>query len=109
MSASSPRRLLFLLLVVGLAFPSHAAASSWDFGNFLEKAGGFFWALWSPVGCEIEPNGGCGTSPRLAPRDSGCEINPDGLCASEPAQEGSGGFVFGETGCVILPDGRCGA
>ncbi|MEP7011555.1 MAG: hypothetical protein ABJC13_14630 [Acidobacteriota bacterium] len=95
MSASSPRRLPLLLLVVVLAFPTQASAAPWDLGNLLAKAGRFFSALWAPSGCEIEPSGRRGASPdgRSAsdsgrPRSKpplgevGCEINPNGLCGT---------------------------
>ncbi len=88
MSSSSPRRLLFLLLVVGLAFPHHASAAPWALGNLLAKAGSFLSALWAPVAHEIHPNGGR---------------------ASGAAPVRSNGPAVGDTGCVILPDGRCGA
>ena len=100
-SSASPRRLMFLLLVVGLAFPSHASAATWDFGNLFAKAGGFFSALWTPIRCEIESSGNCGTRPQVAPRSRGCEMNPDGHCASAPT------LVIGDYGCEIEPDGRC--
>jgi len=82
-SSASPRRLLFVLLVVGLAFPSHASAASWDFGNLFAKAREYLSALWPPA--EYVPN----------PR---------------PTRGGDNGkHLLANTGCVILPDGRCGA
>ncbi len=86
MSASSPRRLSFWLLIVGLTIPSQASAAPWDLGNLLARAGGYFSALLGQAGCVIEP--------------SGCR-------AASP--EGKSKPVMGDTGCVILPDGRCGA
>jgi hypothetical protein len=83
MSASSPRRLLLVLLVVGLAFPSHASAASWDFGNLFAKAREFFSTLWTPAG----------SAPDAWPRQGG----------------DNGKHLLADTGCVILPDGRCGA
>jgi hypothetical protein len=83
MSASSPRRLLFLLLVVSLAFPSHASAATWDFGNLLAKARELFSTLWTSE-----------------------ESAPD----AKPVRRGAyGKHLLADTGCVILPDGRCGA
>ncbi|HEV7671673.1 MAG TPA: hypothetical protein VGS22_24390 [Thermoanaerobaculia bacterium] len=108
MSASSPRRLLLLLLVVGLAFPSHAAAAPWDFGNLLAKAGGFFSALWAPVGYVIEPDGRYGEKPIPVSKEVGCEIMPDGNCASTLAREKKNTPVLSDVGCEILPGGLCG-
>jgi len=108
MSASSPRRLPLLLLLVGLAVPSHASAAPWDFGKLLAKAGGYFSALWAPVGCEILPGGRCDASSQVAPSDIGCELEPDGRCASGPVREKDGSPPLGDVGCEILPDGRCG-
>ena len=109
MSASSFRRLPFLLLVVGLAFPSHASAMSWDFGNLIAKAQGFFSALWGPSGCEMNPDGRCGAAPSPVLRDHGCELDPDGRYASTPVQSRKGDTVNSDVGCEIMPDGRCGA
>jgi hypothetical protein len=107
MSASSFRRLPFLFLVAALAFPSQAAAVTWDLGNLLSKAQGIFSALWAPVGCEIEPSGRCGAAPSPVLREHGCEINSDGRCASGPASGGNRQPLLGEIGCEIEPDGRC--
>jgi|SRR6185295_2562057 len=105
MSASSFRRLPFLLLVAALAFPNQASAAPWDFGNLLGKVGGFFSSLWGPSGCEINPDGRCGASPSTVLGNHGCEIMPDGSCAPAPAQGGS--TLLGDHGCEINPDGRC--
>jgi hypothetical protein len=108
MSASSPRRLLFLLLVVGLAFPSYAAAAPWDFGSLLAKAGGFFSALWAPAGCVINPHGRCADTPIPVSKELGCEFMPKGNCASALTREKKDIPVLSDVGCEIMPDGRCG-
>lgn len=105
MSASSPRRLPLWLLVVSLAIPSQASAASWELGNLLARAGGFFSAVWGQVGCVIEPSGQCGS----ALRDHGCVILPDGRCAADPHQGGADGPVLSEVGCEINPTGSCGS
>jgi hypothetical protein len=100
MSASSPRRLLFLLLVVGLAFPGHASAAPWDFGKLLAKAGGFFSALWAPVGCEVNPDGRCADTSSPVPW-----LENRGTVGPAPTE--SDGPLVGNHGCEIMPDGRC--
>lgn len=107
MSASPPRRLLLVLLVVGLAFPSHASAVPWDIENLLTRAGGFFSALWAPVGCEILPGSGlCIAAPASGRPSVGEPLCPNwvnGRCASGPAKAKRDGLVLGEVGCEILP------
>lgn len=105
MSASSPRSLPLLLLVAALAFPSHASAAPRDFGSLLGKVGGFFSALWAPVGCVIEPSGRCGAASSPELKDHGCEIDPNGSCASGPVEGGS--TLLGDHGCELDPNGRC--
>ncbi len=84
--SSSPRRLLLLLVVVALAFPSHASAAPWDLRNFLDKVRGFISAFWAPPGNERIP---------------GRRQTPG------PVPGGSGGAVFGDEGCEVLPGGLC--
>jgi hypothetical protein len=84
--SSSPRRLLLLVLVMGLALPGHSFAAPWDLRNLLDKARGFISAFWAPSGNERA------SDRRQTPR---------------PVPGGSGGAVFGNAGCEVLPGGLC--
>ncbi len=107
MFASSPRCLLLVLLVLGLVFPSRASAAPWDLGSLLGKAGGFFSALWAPVGCEILPGSSqCVAAPASDRPTLGYPVWwswMNGRYASGPAKAKSDGPVLGEVGCEILP------
>lgn len=85
-SSTSPRRLLFVILAVTLAFPTHASAAPWDLRNLLDKARGFISALWAPPGSERAP---------------------DRRRTLKPVPGGNGGAVFGNAGCEVLPGGLC--
>jgi hypothetical protein len=80
MSASMLRRLAPGVLVFALAFPSHATAMSWPFDDLVGRVRGFISSLWAPNGCEIMPDGRCGTAPAPIFGEHGCELLPDGRC-----------------------------
>jgi|SRR6185295_10021583 len=100
-SSSSLCRLPLLAVVVTLAFPSRSSAAPLDFESLLGKARGFLTLLWAPVGCEINPDGRCVTSPESGGSDSGSEVNPDGRYAfARPRKP-----VPSDVGCE--PDEHC--
>jgi hypothetical protein len=53
--------------------------------------------IWSKAGCQIDPNGNCGTP------KNGCQVDPFGRCLNDltvpPVQP--------KAGCQVDPDGRC--
>jgi hypothetical protein len=95
------RRLSLGVLVLALAFPSHAAAMPWEWGELFGRVRGFLSSIWAPNGGEIRPEGRDGVAPRLIFGENGCMLDPDGRCGTAPA------LIFGEDGCVLHPDGRC--
>src|SRR5262245_26732588 len=101
MSASSLRRLPLCVLVATLAFPAHAFAAPWNFGDWVGRVRGLLSMLWTLHGCEIDPNGRCETilNRRPVSGDSGCEINPDGRLAPTPSAVGGGSLLVGDSGC----------
>ncbi len=101
MSASMLRRLAPGVLVLALAFPSHATAMSWPLDDLFGRFRGFISSLWAPHGYEVMPDGNCRTAPTPIFGENGCVIMPDGNCRTAPKQ------IFGENGCEIMPDGRC--
>ena len=107
MSASSPRRLPFVLLVVGLSFPSFASAAPWEFGGLRANADALFSRLWTSVGW-MEHSGICGSGLHRLLKGYGL-AGSDASCAAATEEGDSAKPAFDRTGCVILPDGRCGA
>ncbi len=103
MSSSRLRRLALGVLVFALAFPSHAAAMSWEWGDLFGRVRGFISSLWAPHGCILEPGGRCGAAPAQILGEHGCVIEPGGRCGAAPTP------IFGEHGCILEPNGRCGS
>ncbi|HXU30188.1 MAG TPA: hypothetical protein VN851_06400 [Thermoanaerobaculia bacterium] len=101
MSSSMLRRLALGVLVLALAFPNHAAAMPWEWGDLLGRVRGFISSIWAPNGCEIMPEGNCRTAPKQIFGEHGCEVEPDGRCGAALVH------IFGENGCELTPDGRC--
>ena len=65
-------------------------------GNLLGWLRGAMSWMWSKAGCQLDPNGICGTA------KNGCQLDPYGRCleglTSPPAQP--------KAGCQVDPDGR---
>jgi len=101
MSASMLRRLCLGVLVLALAFPSHAAAMPWEWGDLFGRVRGFISSIWGPIGGQVESEGRGRTAPVLIYSEQGCELTPDGRCGAAPIP------IFGEHGCELDPDGRC--
>lgn len=105
MSALSSRRLLFVLIVLGLVFPSQASAAPWDLRSLLAKAGRFFSALWVPAGGEVDSATVHGSS--VTPREAACASSSDERCDSD-SERPRHTPPLGEVGCEINPNGLCG-
>lgn len=122
----SRRTLKVLVLAVGIAtlvpwgslsaLPIEAAAPGHAQG-FFASLWGSLTSLWSPSGCELDPNGRCiasrGTAPGHAGRGTGrlvnsrgaagCELDPDGRSIKNPGGATCGATV---TGGSIAPATR---
>jgi hypothetical protein len=96
---------LFLLAVL-LTAPWSAAAEPRVAEESAPRSFGQAWswlsALWSEIGCIIDPSGLC----RLGAEnlDTGCGIDPSGGCRDSS----EGGEPDRDIGCGIDPDGGCG-
>lgn len=107
MSASMLRRLSLGVLVLALAFPRHAAAMPWQWGDLFGKVRGFLSSILAPNGCVVEPGGRCGAAPNQIFGEIGCELGPGGRCAAAPDRGLGNGPILGEIGCEIEPGGHC--
>ena len=56
--------------------------------------------IWSKNGCQLDPNGDCGTP------KNGCQLDPHGRCLGSTA---TGSPSETESGCGLDPFGRCGS
>lgn len=77
--------------------------------EWVGRALGLLASVWGKTGCQIDPNGLCGSSPAEPPlagdrTDTGCNIDPDGRCISVPAVLAAGQR---DEGCNIDPNGNC--
>lgn len=104
--SATPRRLALCLVLVVLAFTAApAGAVPFDTGVLLGKLREILSFVWAANGCEIEPNGRCGTL--SAP--NGCEVDPLGRCKDVAlVPHGSTESLLSTTGCEIDPWGHCG-
>jgi hypothetical protein len=116
MTSSSLRRKIAVVLVGAfLVIPWVSAAEPrgradlggpgavWD---LLTCLWGSLTAVWSDIGCSIDPyGGGCpgGTGSSETP-DEGCSVDPDGHCVTGAE---SGPPITPDEGCSADPYGRC--
>lgn len=107
---------VLLLLITLLAAPWASAASlrsaSPHPADLLSRAWAFLASLWSKVGCDIDPDGRCVSTPAPAPAPTspwtkaGCDIDPNGRCTPAPAPPPTPSSSV-DSGCGIDPSG-CG-
>jgi len=102
------RTTLVLLLVTLLTAPLASAAGRQAQPKAAPVPSGLFsraWSLlaslWGETGCNVDPNGRCGTRSVQVRTDTGCTGDPDGHCVTRPIQ------VHTDTGCTGDPNGRC--
>lgn len=93
-----------LLVLCALLASPLAAAPSFRSESFTTAAADdlFGWLrgalslIWSKAGCQIDPNGTCGTA------KNGCQLDPNGRCLDKAETP-----VNTKNGCQIDPFGRC--
>ena len=86
-SAISRAALLLVLLLVAVpalqAAPIRAEAgpapAAWD---LFAQVWDFLTGVWSPNGCEVDPDGRCQPRPTTVEIDNGCEVDPNGRCGN---------------------------
>lgn len=117
MHHASPRRKIVLLLLAALLIAPWASAAP-RYGNahpvnlsgelgipdFLSRAWKLLAGVWTKEGCNIDPDGRCGSAPVAPsplPIKEGCHIDPDGRCRFGSSSS------FTDAGCNIDPNGRC--
>lgn len=104
------RKTSLLLLTLLLFVPSTGAAAPAK----APAVGDLVAGLWSlldrlaaPLGCIIDPHGGCATTVRptsLNHGDGGCILDTHGGCA---ASVGPTSLDLGDSGCILDPHGGC--
>ena len=94
LSVSLRRKILLLILAVSLmgswsSAGPRLASPARPLKVAVHNLAGRFWgvltSLWNEIGCNIDPDGRCITSPSTTPQttgqaDEGCNIDPDGRC-----------------------------
>ena len=97
------RAAALLVLCALLATPLAAAPSFRSESSTTATEGDLFgWLrgtlslIWSKAGCQVDPDGQCGTV------KNGCQIDPHGRCLDKAAPP-----VNTKNGCQIDPYGRC--
>jgi len=123
MARSLIRISVLFVLTILLAAPWSAAASRQDNAHAPQLLG-WLWnqvaALWSDIGCGMDPGGSCGQS-SVPSSDIGCGMDPHGACGqiSIPTSDigciadpnggcGASAVPTGDIGCIMDPNGGCG-